>query len=75
MTCKHVYLAPPDRQTWETTRDIQVDGYQIPADEEVHLSIISTHRDERFYDDPLSFRPDRWTEEFEEEHGLSRWSG
>ncbi|WP_226042991.1 cytochrome P450 [Natrinema sp. DC36] len=51
----------------QTTRDVQIDGYQIPANEEVHLSIISTHRDERFYDDPLSFRPDRWTENFEEE--------
>lgn len=51
----------------ETTRDIQVDGYQIPAGEEVHLSIISAHRDKRFYDNPLSFRPDRWTDNFEEE--------
>ena len=25
------------------------------------------HRDERFYDDPLEFRPDRWTGNLEEE--------
>ncbi len=41
----------------ETTRDVQVDGYWIPAEEEVHLSIISTHRDERFYADPCHSGP------------------
>jgi cytochrome P450 len=50
----------------QTTRDVQVGDYVIPANEEVHLSIISVHRDERFYDDPLEFKPDRWTGEFEE---------
>ena len=50
----------------QTTRDVQVGDYVIPANEEVHLSIISVHRDERFYDDPLEFKPDRWTGELEE---------
>lgn len=50
-----------------STRDIEINDYLIPADEEVHLSIIAVHRDERFYDDPLTFRPDRWTDDFEEE--------
>ena len=51
----------------QTTRPVDVDGYQIPADEQVHISVISAHRDERYYDDPKSFRPDRWTDNFEEE--------
>jgi len=29
--------------------------------------VIHVHRDGQFYDDPLSFRPERWTDEFEEE--------
>jgi cytochrome P450 len=44
----------------QTKRDIEIDGYPLPASEEVHLAAIATHRDERFYDDPLSFRPERW---------------
>lgn len=49
-----------------STRDIEINDYLIPADEEVHLSIIAVHRDERFYDDPMAFRPGRWTDDFEE---------
>lgn len=50
-----------------STQDIEINDYLIPSDEEVHLSIIAVHRDERFYDDPMTFRPDRWTDNFEEE--------
>nr|WP_233274866.1 cytochrome P450 [Haladaptatus cibarius] len=51
----------------QTTRDVNVDGYQVPADTQVHLPLLAIHRDERFYDDPSSFRPGRWTGEFEDE--------
>jgi cytochrome P450 len=51
----------------QTTRDVDVGSYRIPSDEQVHLSIIAVHRDERYYDDPLEFRPNRWTDDFEEE--------
>ncbi|HET7325500.1 MAG TPA: cytochrome P450 [Halococcus sp.] len=51
----------------QTTRDVDVGRYCIPSDEQVHLSIISVHRDERYYDNPLEFRPNRWTDDFEEE--------
>jgi cytochrome P450 len=47
--------------------DVEVGGYRIPEDHEIHLSIIHIHRDGRFYDEPLAFRPERWTDEFEEE--------
>ncbi|WP_245800224.1 cytochrome P450 [Haladaptatus litoreus] len=51
----------------QTTQAVEVDGYQIPPDTEVHLPMLAVHRDERFYDDPESFRPDRWTPVFEKE--------
>ena len=51
----------------QTTRAVEVNGYELPADEEVHLSIFAVHRDERFYDDPESFRPDRWEADLEDQ--------
>lgn len=51
----------------QTTEPVDVDGYRIPGDEQVHLSVIALHRNERYYDEPKSFRPDRWTDNFEEE--------
>ena len=51
----------------QTTQAVGIDGYQIPADTQVHLPVLAVHRDERFYDDPDTFRPDRWTSEFEEQ--------
>jgi cytochrome P450 len=50
-----VYALP--RRTRET---MAVDGYRIPADERVILPIRNVHRDERFYEDPETFRPSRW---------------
>lgn len=51
----------------QTTRDVDIGGYRLPSDEQVHLSVIATHRDERYYDNPLEFRPERWDDGFEEE--------
>lgn len=62
----------------QTNRAVDVNGYQVPADEEVHLSILAVHRDDRFYDDPLSFRPDRWESDLEDElpeHAYMPFSG
>ncbi|GAB3034264.1 cytochrome P450 [Natronobiforma cellulositropha] len=44
------------------TRPVEVGGYRLPADEMIHLSAYRIHRDERFWDDPLAFRPERWCE-------------
>ena len=43
-----------------TTRDVEVGGYRIPADSQVHIPIIGIQRDERWFDDPDTFRPSRW---------------
>ncbi|UPM44739.1 cytochrome P450 (plasmid) [Halocatena salina] len=51
----------------QTEADVDVNGFHIPENREVHLSVIHVHRDERFYDDPLTFSPDRWMDGFEEE--------
>lgn len=51
----------------QTMADVEINGYQIPEGHEIHLSVIHIHRDEQFYPEPLSFRPDRWTDEFEED--------
>jgi cytochrome P450 len=54
-------LYPPIHTIPRRTREpIDVGGYRLPANAEVHLSAIQIHRDARFYDDPLAFRPDRW---------------
>nr|WP_245332994.1 cytochrome P450 [Halarchaeum solikamskense] len=50
-----------------TMTDVEIGGYRIPEGHEIHLSVIHVHRDGRFYDEPMAFRPERWTDEFEEE--------
>ncbi|WP_327054113.1 cytochrome P450 [Halomicrococcus gelatinilyticus] len=43
-----------------------VGGYEIPAGATVRMHQWVVHRDPRWYDDPLAFEPDRWTDEFEQ---------
>lgn len=50
-----------------TKTDVEVEGYRIPQDKKIHLSVIGVHRDGRFYNEPREFRPDRWTGNFEAE--------
>ncbi|WP_435157833.1 cytochrome P450 [Haladaptatus sp. DFWS20] len=42
-----------------------IGGYEIPAGATVQMNQWVVHRDPRWYDDPLAFQPERWTEEFE----------
>jgi cytochrome P450 len=48
----------------EPVEDVVIGGYLIPAGVTVSLPPWVVHRDPRWYDDPLAFRPDRWTNEF-----------
>ncbi|WP_114578659.1 cytochrome P450 [Saliphagus sp. LR7] len=54
-------LYPP---VWTTFRepavDTEVGGYTIPEGAVVSLPQWIVHRDERWYDAPLEFRPERW---------------
>ncbi|QIB74527.1 cytochrome P450 [Halogeometricum borinquense] len=43
-----------------TTREIELGGYSIPEESEVLLSVRNVHRDERFFEQPDQFDPDRW---------------
>ena len=43
---------------------IELGGYRIPAGVSVVVSPLVTHRDPRWFDSPLEFRPERWTDEF-----------
>uniref|UniRef100_I1QTZ9 Cytochrome P450 n=1 Tax=Oryza glaberrima TaxID=4538 RepID=I1QTZ9_ORYGL len=41
-------------------RDVEYRGYTIPEGWKVIVWIRSLHVDPKYYDDPLSFNPDRW---------------
>ena len=43
----------------------EADGYTIPAEYAVIVSAYATHRHPKFWDDPLSFNPERFTPERE----------
>ncbi|WP_123539141.1 cytochrome P450 [Halosimplex salinum] len=43
-----------------TTRDARIGEYRVPDGTTTHVSVRAIHRDERFYDDPDTFRPSRW---------------
>lgn len=44
-------------------RDCEIFGYEIPRDAIVLVSQWTLHRDARFWDDPLEFRPERFSED------------
>ncbi|WIV66229.1 cytochrome P450 [Natrialbaceae archaeon AArc-T1-2] len=44
-----------------------VGGYEIPAGATIRMHQWVVHRDSRWYDDPLAFQPERWTDELERE--------
>ncbi len=65
-------LYPPVHAIPRVTTDrVDVGGHSIPVDAEVLLSVWSLHRDQRFYDDPLTFDPDRWQETTSREQGYA----
>jgi len=50
----------------EATAPDEIAGYPIPEGATITINQWTVHRDSRFYDDPMSFRPDRWTDEMEQ---------
>jgi cytochrome P450 len=50
-----------------TEADDVVGGWAVPAGSRILLSSWLMQRDARYYDDPLAFRPERWTPDFERE--------
>ncbi|MFC3151529.1 cytochrome P450 [Litoribrevibacter euphylliae] len=49
----------------ETTEDVELDGVKIKKGATVLMSPWVMGRDAEYFDDPLSFKPERWTPEFE----------
>lgn len=54
-------LYPPvqfiDRRALE---DVDLDGHRVGRNDYLLLSPLLTHRDPRYHEDPLAFRPERW---------------
>lgn len=48
----------------EATEDVVVGGFLIPKGSDVVISQYATHRDARFFPDPVRFQPERWTADF-----------
>ena len=46
--------------------DVELGGYRIPEGTRLTLPQFHVHTDERWYDDPGTFDPDRWTDDFED---------
>ncbi|KPN29685.1 cytochrome P450 119 [Halolamina pelagica] len=44
----------------EPTADVTLRGYRVPEGSVISLPQCVVHRDERWWDDPDSFNPDRW---------------
>lgn len=44
----------------EPTEDVVVGGYETPAGTIIVIPTYVVHRDDRWYDDPDTFRPERW---------------
>lgn len=59
-------LYPP---VWDLFREAaepdELGGYEIPTGTTVSMQPWVVHHDDRIYDDPMAFRPERWTDEFE----------
>lgn len=59
-------LYPPNRSiAREAINDCQIGDTFVPAGSQVVLPQWVVHRDERFFNSPESFQPERWTREFE----------
>ncbi len=59
-------LFPPNRSTArEAIKDCRIGNYLIPAGSQVVMPQWVVHRDQRFFESPHEFIPDRWTAEFE----------
>ena len=60
-------IYPPIWSTGRMTFEpIELDGWHIPAGAAVVAPQLIIHRDPRWFEEPLEFRPDRWTPEFRE---------
>jgi cytochrome P450 len=61
-------LYPPAAMLFrKPLEDVSIGGYDIPEGTTLLLPQCTIQTDERWYDDPEAFRPERWTEENKDE--------
>ncbi len=49
----------------ESTTDYEIGGFHIPPGSEIGMSQWLMHRSERYFPEPLAFRPERWQDQLE----------
>ncbi len=49
----------------QPVEDVELGGYHVPEGSLVSCSVWVVQHSKRWYDDPHTYRPERWTEEFE----------
>jgi len=49
----------------QAQRDLVIEGYEIKKGQTITISHIAMGRNAKYYDNPMEFRPERWTREFE----------
>lgn len=66
-------LYPPAHELKRSpTEPVQIGDYSFETDDILTLPSWVLHRDETHYDDPETFRPERWTDDFERQlHDLA----
>jgi cytochrome P450 len=66
-------LYPPAYTTSrQAIEPVEIGGYRLPAGAQVHLIPYLTHRDPRWFNDPQTFRPDRFA--MDAEHPIPRFA-
>jgi cytochrome P450 len=53
-------LCPAHSLFRQPQEDVVIDGYTVPEDAAIFLPIWLLHHDDKYFDDPMTFRPDRW---------------
>jgi cytochrome P450 len=59
----------------QTTEAVTLQGYHVPADSQLSMPTYFVHRDERWWDAPEAFRPERWREDPEPEYSYFPFGG
>lgn len=61
-------LRPPGHSVFRQPREsVTINGYEITNDSVIFLPIWLIHHNEEYYDDPMTFRPERWDGTLEQE--------
>lgn len=61
-------LRPPAGALFrEASRDVELGGYHVPEGTMIVLPQFAVQTDPRYFDDPHTFRPERWEDDLEDE--------